>query len=797
MTGTTSKRGSGSGPVSGAIPALAPPSYGLTALSREQRQLLLSLSKDDGQPSNQVRALERLAACGRGEVAQICPAHGARARRPVTCGRDLCCPHCTAEAGRVIATSIEASWPAGRYTIGWIDVRLPEGELRAKPADLLDARNKIAAAPILKDPTVQARYFESLYAVWVCVPGEHAKNLRGHAHRTRELDRSQVGDAIVDMWAEPARRMATAIERGDVPAVLGHPFLTRPPVTRTQALPDANDLLPWPTLTSIRCAVRDAAGHEGDLGTCSSLAPTAEDFVEAPHASRAPTQADPAAPSPDEVKRSAAKKKGPCGRPLKTVTRAHVSEVVLEEWALTLKTLIDKHLPTLLDDTRPKPPPGARPITRELKVPGQTTPAPGTPAFGVPKRTDHEAKDFFGSTSGPLARKRRPGSSSGLVSLGSTSGAVPATNRPEPHRTSLGLESASAERPAGARTGSHGAPVSYGLRRLTPVLGLLVVVMFAAMIYLIGWGGPSDEVAADGAADAGPAQASSTQLNPVTPRAGTKSIRPPKIRATPKTTAPKPPKASPRGTAKAPVVRPGARTEPEVASVRSGGGSPELEALRELLSDRNPQVRLKAVRDVRKLKNPEEALTVLAEALGDLEEKVREEAAQVLGQLGLPEAAPVLTGALGDSNKYVRLEAIEALGRIGDASAQIPLENAFAAGEDFRTRWKAAAALGRVGAGEEEMRETLREAEAMLSNPDRRQRQDAVRAVGDLSPPHEAVQLLERAAKDRHAAVRETDRRAGAFDARADAGRPQSGRAAGRHGRPQEDRRAVAPPSPD
>ncbi|MHC4392109.1 MAG: HEAT repeat domain-containing protein [Planctomycetota bacterium] len=44
----------------------------------------------------------------------------------------------------------------------------------------------------------------------------------------------------------------------------------------------------------------------------------------------------------------------------------------------------------------------------------------------------------------------------------------------------------------------------------------------------------------------------------------------------------------------------------------------------------------------------------------------------------------------------------------------------------------------------------------MLSNPDRRQRQDAVRAVGDLSPPHEAVHLLERAAKDRHAAVRET-----------------------------------------
>ncbi len=77
--------------------------------------------------------------------------------------------------------------------------------------------------------------------------------------------------------------------------------------------------------------------------------------------------------------------------------------------------------------------------------------------------------------------------------------------------------------------------------------------------------------------------------------------------------------------------------------------------------------------------------------LADRSEKVRVQAALVLGRARDPRAAPFLIRALGDRSPMVRAMAAKALGDIGDESARVPLEVAVAESNPLVRRHAAAA----------------------------------------------------------------------------------------------------------
>jgi HEAT repeat protein len=108
--------------------------------------------------------------------------------------------------------------------------------------------------------------------------------------------------------------------------------------------------------------------------------------------------------------------------------------------------------------------------------------------------------------------------------------------------------------------------------------------------------------------------------------------------------------------------------------------------------------RLRAAKDLGRLGwLARDALPALAAATGDADTKVREAAAQAVGQMG-PDALPALVGLLAHDDKYVRRQAVWALGRLGPLARPVLGELCKALKDvDPRTASGAAQALGNMG----------------------------------------------------------------------------------------------------
>ncbi len=112
----------------------------------------------------------------------------------------------------------------------------------------------------------------------------------------------------------------------------------------------------------------------------------------------------------------------------------------------------------------------------------------------------------------------------------------------------------------------------------------------------------------------------------------------------------------------------------------------------------NPSIRLGALRSITKLgSQAREALPDLTEALNDSDPRVREGAAQAIGQLGR-DAIPVLVSMLSHSDKYIRRNAVWGLGKLGSQAKSVLFDLCKSLkDEDARTASGAAQALGNMG----------------------------------------------------------------------------------------------------
>ncbi|QEL20255.1 HEAT repeat domain-containing protein [Limnoglobus roseus] len=126
------------------------------------------------------------------------------------------------------------------------------------------------------------------------------------------------------------------------------------------------------------------------------------------------------------------------------------------------------------------------------------------------------------------------------------------------------------------------------------------------------------------------------------------------------------------------------------------------ESLAALIADTqhfSPSVRLSAFRSLSKLGVvANQALPDLTNALNDEDAKIREGAAQAIGQLGR-EAMPTMVRMLTHPDKYVRRNAVWGLGKLGPQAKAVMGELCQALkDEDPRTAAGAAQAIGSMGA---------------------------------------------------------------------------------------------------
>jgi len=184
-----------------------------------------------------------------------------------------------------------------------------------------------------------------------------------------------------------------------------------------------------------------------------------------------------------------------------------------------------------------------------------------------------------------------------------------------------------------------------------------------------------------------------------------------------------------------------------------------LPALQEGLSDEYPEVRFysavalaaAAYDDERNAIMLGQAAPALIEALKDPDPRVREAAAGALGLVGpspTSEAVSALAELLGDSEAKVRKASLEALTR----PQAVDMELIFAVlrvheedpSEDVRA--EAAKTLAEIGARDPAVVWSLTES---LKSPDRYLRQESVRALGKLGPAASpAIEELEKVAEN-------------------------------------------------
>lgn len=217
---------------------------------------------------------------------------------------------------------------------------------------------------------------------------------------------------------------------------------------------------------------------------------------------------------------------------------------------------------------------------------------------------------------------------------------------------------------------------------------------------------------------------------------------------------------------------------------------PEARAvLRALLKDPSPRVREQAAQKLGDLADKESAplmATLLADpdsstrrravqALGaaeaiaytadlgrclvsDGEARVREEAAQVLGRLGSPEAVSFLVDALGDSSQAVRGEAITALGELA-ATAAIPQLRAIYDQDPGPYRLRLVRVLERLGDEAPLRQEVSRLSQLVASDADERVREQAIRDLSTLARDS-SQPIFSRALEDPSPRVRRAAERA-------------------------------------
>ena len=112
-----------------------------------------------------------------------------------------------------------------------------------------------------------------------------------------------------------------------------------------------------------------------------------------------------------------------------------------------------------------------------------------------------------------------------------------------------------------------------------------------------------------------------------------------------------------------------------------------------------PAERLRSAKDLARLGwLAREALPDLVSSIDDDDAKVREAAAQAIGNMG-PDALTTLTGMLSHHDKYVRRHAVWAMGKLGPlAKPSLPDLCATLKNSDPRTASGAAQAIGNMGA---------------------------------------------------------------------------------------------------
>jgi len=121
--------------------------------------------------------------------------------------------------------------------------------------------------------------------------------------------------------------------------------------------------------------------------------------------------------------------------------------------------------------------------------------------------------------------------------------------------------------------------------------------------------------------------------------------------------------------------------------------------------------RLKAAKDLGRLGwLARDAMPALVAVLADADPKVREAAAQAVGQMG-PEALPTLSSMLGHQDKYVRRHAVWAMGKLGPLARPALADLCESLRDpDPRTASGAAQALGQMGTDGAEAIPSLTEA---------------------------------------------------------------------------------------
>jgi HEAT repeat protein len=131
------------------------------------------------------------------------------------------------------------------------------------------------------------------------------------------------------------------------------------------------------------------------------------------------------------------------------------------------------------------------------------------------------------------------------------------------------------------------------------------------------------------------------------------------------------------------------------ASVKKMSARRDVPGLIRALSNRDPAVQYEAVEALGNSRDPAATEALMGALTGDQYSGIRWKAAEALGKIGAP-AVPALIGALKNPDEDIRWKAAIVLGEIGDARAIGPLVDLLG-DEDRFVRSRTAYALGMIG----------------------------------------------------------------------------------------------------
>ncbi|HIH75228.1 MAG TPA: HEAT repeat domain-containing protein, partial [Methanosarcina sp.] len=175
-------------------------------------------------------------------------------------------------------------------------------------------------------------------------------------------------------------------------------------------------------------------------------------------------------------------------------------------------------------------------------------------------------------------------------------------------------------------------------------------------------------------------------------------------------------------------------TEPEEVALTE---QPLIDAL----EDSEPEVQEAAARSLGKIES-KDSIPHLEELLQDRNQNLQVAAIVALGNIGDPEAVDSLTVLLKDDSWLLRKSIVDSLVKIGDSRAVDPLISSLE-DESYKVRQSAADGLGKLG-DQKAVGPLLK---AMETEKERDVRAAEVRALGELGGP-EAVEGLSRISKD-------------------------------------------------